>query len=316
MSVTANLFSTVIRYNFRPLAFLALLLLVRPFFPFLDEFPKLLSPLEKAFEILLICGIAWLIIQSIYMLEEVVLRNYTIDVKDNLEARRIHTQIHFLRKFVATIIIILAIASIFMAFEKVRQIGMSILASAGIVGIVIGLAAQRTIANILVGLQIAITQPIRLDDVVIIENEWGRIEEITSTYVVVKIWDLRRLIVPLTYFTEKPFQNWTRGSADLMGTVFLYVDYTVPVEEVRQELRRLLGASSLWNGTTWGLQVTNVTPQVVELRALMSATDASAAWDLRCEVREKLLTFVQHNYPGALPKVRAEFQPDNSLESS
>lgn len=308
--------TTFINKIYRPLAFLGLLLFARLFFPLLTEFPEFLAPLEKTHGILLIGGIAWLSIGGIHMLEGILLKGYDIDTKDNLEARRIHTQIHFVRKFLKTLVIILAVASMLMAFDRVRQLGMSILASAGIVGIVVGLAAQRTIANILVGLQIVITQPIRLDDVVIIENEWGRIEEITATYVVVRIWDLRRLVVPLTYFTEKPFQNWTRVSADLLGTVFLYVDYTVPVEAIRQELHRILKSSSLWDGKIWGLQVTDTTPQAVELRALMSAADASIAWDLRCEVREKLLSFVQHDFPDALPRVRAELRSGTAIETS
>ena len=201
---------------------------------------------------------------------------------------------------------ILALAAILMTFDKVRQLGASILASAGIAGIIVGLAAQRSIATLLAGIQIALTQPIRIDDVVIVENEWGRIEEITLTYVVVRIWDLRRLIVPITYFIEKPFQNWTRISADLLGTVFLYTDYTVPIQAVREELRRILEGSEKWDRRVCVLQVTDTTERTVQLRALVSAADSSKAWDLRCEVREKLVDFLQKNYPHALPRVRAE----------
>jgi small-conductance mechanosensitive channel len=193
-----------------------------------------------------------------------------------------------------------------MTFDKVRQLGTTLLASAGIVGIIVGLAAQKSISTLFAGIQLAITQPIRIDDVVIVENEWGRIEEISLTYVVVRIWDLRRLIVPITYFLEKPFQNWTRISADLLGTVFLYVDYTVPVEAVRSELKSILENSKLWDGRVCVLQVTNASERTVELRALMSAADSSSAWELRCEVREKLIAFIRQNYPDALPKVRAE----------
>jgi small-conductance mechanosensitive channel len=200
-----------------------------------------------------------------------------------------------------------------MTFPKVQQLGTTILASAGIIGIVVGMAAQRTIGNFIAGLQIAFTQPIRLDDVVIVENEWGRIEEITLTYVVVKIWDLRRLIVPITYFIEKPFQNWTRTSADILGTVYIYVDYTVPVDSIREQLQKILNESELWDKKVCVLQVTNATERTVELRALMSAPDASTAWSLRCQVREKLIDFIRENYPHALPKLRAELfqkQPD------
>ena len=152
--------------------------------------------------------------------------------------------------------------------------------------------------------------PIRLDDVVIVEGEWGRIEEIGTTYVVVRIWDFRRLVVPLSYFIEKPFQNWTRKSADLLGTVFIYTDYTVPVDEVRSQLHAVLQSSGLWDGKTWGLQVTNATENVVELRALMSAPDSGTAWDLRCEVREKMIKFLQEKFPDSLPKLRAELKQD------
>jgi len=193
-----------------------------------------------------------------------------------------------------------------MTFPKVRQLGTTILASAGIIGIVVGMAAQRTIGTFIAGIQIAITQPIRVDDVVIVENEWGRIEEITLTYVVVKIWDLRRLIVPITYFIEKPFQNWTRVTADILGTVFIYVDHTVPVDSIREELQNILKKSELWDGKVCVLQVTNTSERTVELRALMSAADASTAWSLRCEVREKLIDFMKKKYPKALPKLRAE----------
>ena len=199
-----------------------------------------------------------------------------------------------------------------MTFDRVRSLGAAILASAGIFGIVIGVAAQKTIGTFIAGFQIAITQPIRIDDVVVVENEWGRVEEITLTYVVIKIWDQRRLVVPITFFIEKPFQNWTRVSADLLGTVFIYVDYTIPVEAVREELRRILDKSHFWDKKVSGLEVTNTTERTVELRALVSAADSSNLWNLRCEVREKLIAFIQKNYPSSLPKLRAELEkPEN-----
>jgi small-conductance mechanosensitive channel len=232
-----------------------------------------------------------------------------IYVKDNLRARKIHTQFRVLKRIVIIIICIISLALILMTFPKIRALGTTILASAGIIGIVIGFAAQKTIGTFIAGLQIAFTQPIRVDDVVIVENEWGRIEEITLTYVVVRIWDLRRLIVPITYFIEKPFQNWTRVTADILGAVFLYVDYTVPFDAIRKELQRILDSSELWDKKVCVLQVTNTTERTVELRALMSAPDASTAWSLRCEVREKLIDFVQKKYPKALPRLRAEMDP-------
>ncbi len=252
--------------------------------------------------------IAWLLIRAVYILSDVVTLRFQVDVKDNLRARKIHTQLRVLRQILVIVIVIIASASILMTFPKVRQLGTAILASAGIIGIVVGLAAQKTIGTIIAGLQIAFTQPIRLDDVVIVEGEWGRIEEITLTYVVVRIWDLRRLIVPITYFIESPFQNWTRTSADILGTVFLYVDHTVPIDAVRAELQKTLEASEAWDRKVCVLQVTNTSERTVELRALMSAADASLAWDLRCEVREKLVEFIRRDYPHALPRLRAELE--------
>jgi small-conductance mechanosensitive channel len=233
-----------------------------------------------------------------------VLYQHRVDVTDNLHARAIQTQVLVLQRVAIAVIAIFTIASMLMVFESVRQFGASILASAGIAGIIVGLAAQRSIASLLAGFQIALTQPIRLDDVVIVENEWGRIEEITLTYVVVRIWDLRRLVLPISYFIEQPFQNWTRSSADLLATVFLYVDYTMPVAPLRAELTRLLEASTRWDHKVNVLQVTDSKERTLEIRALASASDASLAWDLRCEIREKLVDFLQREYPGCLPKLR------------
>jgi len=256
--------------------------------------------------LLLIALVSWLLIKTVYVLEDYVISRFEVGVKDNLRARKIHTQLKVLKRIVIILVGIIAMSTMLMTFPKVRQLGTTILASAGIIGIVVGMAAQRTIGTFIAGLQIAFTQPIRVDDIVIVENEWGRIEEITLTYVVVKIWDLRRLIVPITYFIEKPFQNWTRVTADILGTVFIYVDYTVPIDCVREELHRILKNSQLWDGKVCVLQVTNTTERTVELRALLSAADASTAWSLRCEVREKLIDFIREKYPQALPKLRAE----------
>jgi small-conductance mechanosensitive channel len=251
-------------------------------------------------------SIAWLLVRGTNVLDDFVLDRFKIDAKDNLKARKIYTQLQIFKKIAMFIVGLLAFATMLMTFDRVRQVGTTILASAGIVGIVVGLATQRTIGTIFAGLQIAITQPIRVDDVVVVENEWGRIEEITFTYVVVRIWDLRRLVLPITYFIEKPFQNWTRVNANILGTVFLHVDYTIPVQVVRQELYEILKNSKLWDGSSWGLQVTDAAERTLELRALMSARDASDAWNLRCHVREKLIEFLQKTYPQSLPRVRAE----------
>ena len=259
---------------------------------------------RNAISFILIGGVAFVLLELLNAAEAAMLKQYRLDVADNLEARKIHTQVRVLKRAAVVIVGIVTLASVLMIFEPVRQLGTSILASAGIAGIIVGLAAQRSIATLLAGFQIAITQPIRIDDVVIVEGEWGQVEDITLTYVVVRIWDLRRLVVPITYFIERPFQNWTRRSADILGSVFLQVDYTVPVQEIREELDRILKASSRWDGKVNVLQVTEVRERTLELRALASAKDASLAWDLRCEVREKLIDFIRERHPGCLPQVR------------
>lgn len=309
--------NVIVNRCYRPLQWMAILLVVR----IVGELPSMESRLPEAAEhviaLLLIALVAWLLVRMTYVLEDYVVGRFDIGISDNLKARKIHTQFKVLKRIVIVVVCILAFGTMLMTFERVRQLGTTILASAGVVGIVVGMAAQRTIATFIAGLQIAITQPIRVDDVVIVENEWGRIEEITLTYVVVRIWDLRRLIVPITYFIEKPFQNWTRISADILGTVYVYTDYTVPIEAIREELHNILTKSEHWDKKVCVLQVTNASDRAMEIRALMSAADASKAWTLRCEVREKLIEFIKKKYPRALPRVRAElFQLENMPYSS
>lgn len=274
------------------------------------EHPWQFDAAQQVLALALIACVSWVVVKLFSVLEETVLSRFRVDVADNLRARKIQTQLRVLKRIVTVVVVILAAGMMLMMFEQVRQLGTTILASAGIVGIVVGMAAQRTIGTFIAGIQIAITQPIRIDDVVIVEGEWGRIEEITLTYVVVRIWDLRRLVVPIMYFIERPFQNWTRVSAELLGTVYLYLDYRVPFEDVRAELRRILEAEELWDKKVCVLQVTNATDKTIELRALMSASDASRLWTLRCAVREKLLAFIQQKFPQALPRMRAELDRD------
>ncbi len=276
--------------------------------PALSVSPPVAEMVRNATSLLLIAVVAFILFQTVDAAASFILRQHRIDVSDNLQARSIYTQVVVLKKVAMATIGIFTLASMLMVFDSVRQFGASILASAGIAGIVIGFAAQRSIATLLAGFQIALTQPIRVDDVVIVENEWGRVEDITLTYVVVRIWDLRRLVVPITYFIEQPFQNWTRSSADILGTVFLYADYTLPLAALRAELTRLLEASQYWDGKVNVLQVTDAKEHSLEIRALASAADASLAWDLRCEIREKLIAFVQQNYPESLPRLRASFE--------
>ncbi|MEN6427818.1 MAG: mechanosensitive ion channel domain-containing protein, partial [Phycisphaerales bacterium] len=296
----------VIKHFRRPVRWIVVVVAVRLSLDTLELPPGLENLIKTVFGIAIIALISGLLIRATFLINDVILLHFKVDVKDNLRARKLHTQLQVLRRIIVIVIIVIASACILMTFPKVRQLGTALLASAGIVGIVVGLAAQKTLGTFIAGLQIAFTQPIRLDDVVIVEGEWGRIEEITLTYVVVRIWDLRRLIVPITYFIEKPFQNWTRVSADILGTVFLYVDHTVPVDAVRAELQRILEEAQWWDRKVCALEVTNMSERAIELRALMSAEDASRAWTLRCHVREKLVAFVRKNYPQALPRLRAE----------
>ena len=273
---------------------------------------ELLAVAQHIFSLCLIGLITWLVINATLASRDIVISRYDIDAKESYKARAVYTQLTIIVKVILVIVIVIALAAMLMTFAKIRAIGVSILASAGIMGIIVGFAAQRSLSTLLAGLQIAITQPIRINDVVIVEGEWGTIEDITLTYVVVKIWDLRRLIVPVTYFLEKTFQNWTRSTTDLLGTVFFYVDYTAPVPQIREKLHEFLQQSPLWDREVWGLQVTNAGEHVLELRALMSAADAPTAFDLRCEVREKLVAFLKETYPESLPRVRADLLREGS----
>lgn len=264
--------------------------------------------------ILIIISSTWFIIIGIRILKNSLVKRYDINASDNLNARKVYTQLNILEKIAVFIIVILAIGSGLMSFDSIRSIGASVLASAGIAGIIIGFSAQKALGTLLAGIQIAITQPIRIDDVVIVEGEWGRIEEITLTYVVINIWDKRRLVVPTTYFIETPFQNWTRSSSDILGTVFIYTDFHVPVDAIRKELTRLLEGTDLWDGKVNVVQVTDAKADVMEVRALMSAKDSGIAWDLRVYIREKLITFLQENYPDSLPRTRVAFVDKNTGE--
>ncbi len=302
----------LLRYYSYPILVCTMFLAVSAVFPLIKGTPSILDFFRHVLSICIICSVSWVCVRLATGLEDFLLRQYNITAEDNLSSRKMHTQLRIIKRIVNVIIISIGFSAILMTFEKVRQLGASLLASAGIAGIIIGFAAQRSLATLFAGLQIAFTQPIRIDDVVIVENEWGRIEEITLTFVVVRIWDLRRLVLPITYFTEKPFQNWTRSTADILGSVFIYVDYTVSVQKIRDKFFELIEQSSFWDGKVRVLQVTNTTERTIELRALMSAGDASTAWNLRCEMREKLVDYIQTNYPEALPKVRGQLFKDES----
>jgi small-conductance mechanosensitive channel len=264
------------------------------------------DPLSKLIEILLIILFALILINLIRIFEDYVFHKYDFDKENNLKARKIRTQLQFVRKLAMSLIVIVAAGVILLSFESMRKIGAGLLTGVGVGGIIIGFAAQKSLGNLLAGFQIAFTQPIRIDDVLVVEGEWGKVEDITLTYVVLKIWDQRRLILPINYFIEKPFQNWTRVTSELIGTVFLYLDYTAPVDKIRIELERLLEANSLWDRRVCVLQVTDTKENSIEVRALVSGTNSSNVFDLRCQVREGLISFIKNNYPDCLPKTRAE----------
>jgi small-conductance mechanosensitive channel len=310
------LFAPLIRYGENPAQLILLLLLLAAVLPVLPMPQAVSHVVEHIAGLALIAGIGWLVIAFVEVFDQLIAIRHSIDVRENLAARRIRTQVQMLRRVSITIIIIVTIAVMLMTFPAIRNIGESLLASAGLAALIAGFAARSTLTNLAAGIQIAFTQPIRIGDVVVVEGEWGWIEEINITYVVVRIWDLRRLIIPMSYFSEKPFQNWTRNTADLLGTVFLYTDYSLPVDAVRSELHRILESTKLWDGRVWGLQVTNATDRTMELRALMSAPDSSTAFDLRCHVREKLIFFLQQQFPQCLPKTRAEFKQSQDAEGS
>jgi small-conductance mechanosensitive channel len=256
--------------------------------------------------ILLIAALGLILCQIVNLGEKYLLTKYDVNVADNLQARKLYTQVHVLSKTLYFIISLFAVASMMMLFEEVRRLGTSLLASAGVVGVILGFAAQKTIANLFAGFQLAMTQPIRLDDVVIVEGEWGRIEEISLTYVIIHIWDDRRLVVPLSYFIEKPFQNWTRATSQLLGSVYIFADYTLPLDQAREALKKIIENHPLWDKRFWNLQVTDANEKAMQLRILATSADSSKSWDLRCDIREKFIAYIQQNHPQSLPRIRAE----------
>ena len=260
----------------------------------------------KSMLIAVIAMVGWAAMTALKIGADLYLLQFRIDTDDNLLARKHYTQVRVLLRTLDVLIIIFTISAALMTFEPVRQYGVSLFASAGVAGLVAGLAARPVLSNLFAGVQLAVTQPIRIDDAVIVENEWGWVEEITSTYVVLRLWDWRRMIVPLTYFIEKPFQNWTRESSALIGTSMLYVDYRAPVAAIRKKLEDIAKASPLWDGKVVNLQVTDCRNDTMELRCLVSASSAPRTFDLRCEVREKLVDYLQREHPEALPRWRTD----------
>jgi small-conductance mechanosensitive channel len=268
--------------------------------------PNIATVTNKAIGIFWFLALGWLMAVSVYLFEDLLLSRYAVAVADSLRGRRIRTQLQVLRRLALGLVAIVDLGLVLSVFHDSRiwQYGAGLLASAGVASLVLATAAKSTVANVLAGIQIAVSEPFRIDDVVIVEGEWGKIEEITSSYVVVNIWDKRRLIVPLTYFIEQPFQNWTRRSSDLLGTAFLYVDYSVSVELLREELTRILKSCSQWDGLVNSVQVTNLSEHTMEIRCLVSSDNSSDLFDLRCIIREKMIEFLRTNYPDAFPQMR------------
>lgn len=271
-----------------------------------------ISPLQHGFSIALIAALIWMMISAVRGVGDAIIARHPVNVSDNLAARAIHTQTHVLVRTVCVVIFVLGMAAILMTFPSVRTVGASLLASAGVAGLAIGMAARPVLGNLIAGIQIALTQPIRIDDVLIVENEWGWVEEITGTYVVMRLWDRRRLVIPLEWFISHPFQNWTRRSADIIGSVFWWVDYRLPLEPVQAEIRRLCEeVPHWWDGDLALLQVTDSTADGMQLRALVTARNSPNCWDLRCHVRAGVIRFIQREYPECLPRLRAEvLRPD------
>jgi len=267
-------------------------------------------------QLLIIAAVAWLVGALLLVAEEAALARWRTDVTDNRRARRVHTQVVMIRRVTLVVVCVLAFGVMLMTFPQARVIGTSVLASAGFAGIVAGLAAQSLLRNVFAGLQLAFSDAVRLGDVVVIENEWGRVQEITLSYVVVHIWDDRRLILPTSYFTQTPFENWTRTEASLLGTVELDVDWMMPIPEIREELRRALETTDLWDGRVSVLQVTDAVGSAMRVRALVSAVDAPRLWDLRCFVREHLVNWMRHHHPTSLPRVRAEMTAEAPIRAT
>ncbi len=276
-----------------------------------DDFP-MIAGVRHGNALLLLLALTWLGLRAIRGLAQGVIARHPVDVEDNLQARRIHTQTRMLARTAMFVVLLAGLALMLMTFPGARQFGASLLASAGVVGLVVGIAARPIFSNLIAGLQIALAQPIRIDDVLVVEGEWGRVEEITGTYVVLKIWDERRLIIPLQWFIENPFQNWTRNSSSIIGTVFLWVDYRMPLAPLRAEAQRLCEASPDWDQRLCKLQVTEAGEGSMQLRLLVTSVSSGRNWDLRCHVREGLVDFMQRDYPQHLPLMRAELAPSPS----
>lgn len=299
----------------RALGFVLCLLVLNGVLETSPENLFLLAELQHLATLLLILSLTWAAVRCASAIGEVIVTLNPVLEGQWKRARKVETQTRFLVRGLNILIVIVGLGAALMTFEGVRHVGGSLLASAGIGGIVLGFAARPVLGNLLAGMQIALTQPFRIDDVLHVQGEWCWVEEVTATYVVLRVWDLRRLIVPLQWFIENPFQNWSRNTTDMLGTVFLWLDYAIPVQPLREEFGRLLRQSPQWDGKIETVQVTDSGEQALQLRFLMSSPDSSQCWDLRCAVREGLVAFVQSHYPEYLPGVRARLVDGSDMAS-
>lgn len=298
--------SQACRWPFRAVLVVVALLVALPFSRLAGAAREVV---HHALIIALIGASAWLAVRVLFVLEDAAFRRLPVDIADNRRYRRARTRIGMLRRLTAVTVTVLAVASILMTFAPLRTLGASLLASAGLAGVVAALAAHATLAHIFAGLQLAFTDELRLDDVVVVEGEWGRIEELRLTYVVVRLWDERRLVLPTTYFTTTPFQHWTRNESRVLGAAVLHLDHRMPVDALREQAQRVVEASPLWDRRDWVLQVVDTTETTMVVRVLASADDAAKAYDLRCEIREKLIAYVREHHPEGLPQTRVAVIP-------
>jgi small-conductance mechanosensitive channel len=292
-------------HGLRPLFVLLPAVLGRLVQPLLDLEPRIAPGVRHAVTLVIVLAIGWELLALIAAFAQYVTATSLAAARDDRHARRVLSRVGVMARVLAIVVVTLTAAGVLVTFPEGRAMGASIFASAGIAGIVLGIAARPAVETLLAGVQVAFTEPFVIDDVVVVEGEWGRIEEITSTYVVVHIWDDRRLVLPLGYFLARPFQNWTRSGTALLAAITLELDYATPVEALRREAGAILAASPLWDRTSWSLQVTEAGERTMRVRVVASAADSSRAWDLRCELREKLIAFLQERHPEALPRLRA-----------
>lgn len=305
-----GVFAAVLHRAAAPSRFIFPLVAVEAALPNVSLPMWLKDPGERVAALCIIAAIAWVIVAVLELFADLAKLRYRLDEPDNLRARQVETRLDILNRSLISIVLLLAVAAMLMTFPPIRTIGATLLASAGVAGIAVGFAARPFLENLVAGVQIALTQPIRIDDVVIVEKEYGRIEKITATYVVVRLWDLRRMILPLTYFIDHPFENWTYSTANLIGSVMIYLDYTMPIAAIREETDRILKDAPLWDGKVVNVAMTDAKEATVEVRILVSARNSPDLFDLRCLVREKLVTFVHEHHPNAMPSTRVVFAPE------